>query len=269
VILGVSEGTGAAIARAVSRDLGLSVFGVHRGRHQPQADALEQEIKSLGRRAVFSIADASTVDGAERGAEAILAAAGPRSVRLLVHSLASASLGLFASGDQRQVVPRQIHRTFEVMAHSFVYWTQAILASDLLAPSARLLGLGNTLSESMIHNCGLVAASKAALEMYVRCLALELGPRGHRVNLLKFPTVNTPAVRKVYGEDAMDRIERVHRQMTPAGRMCTVEEVARFTCVLAGEAGEWFNGATIDYTGGMTLALADLLLHPHPDSTAR
>ena len=102
----------------------------------------------------------------------------------------------------------------------------------------------------MVHNCGLIGAAKAALEMYVRCLARELGPRGHRVNLLKFPTVNTPAVRTVYGEASMDRIERVHREMIPAGRMCTVEDVARFVSVLAGDAGEWFNGATIDYTGG-------------------
>jgi len=260
VILGVSEGTGAAVARAVTRELGLSFFGVHRGRHQLQADALERELAERGRRAVFRVGDASTAESAATFADALLEAAGPRSVRLFVHSIAGASLGYFASGDQHQVVPRQIQRTFDAMAHSFIYWTQALLARDLLAPSARLLGLGNTLGESLIHNCGVIAASKAALEMYVRCLAVELGPRGHRVNLLKFPTVNTPAVRKVYGEDAMDHIERVHRQMIPAGRMCTVEDVARFTCVLAGDAGEWFNGATIDFTGGMTLALADLLL---------
>ena len=39
-----------------------------------------------------------------------------------------------------------------------------------------------------------MASAKAALETYVRCLALELGPRGYRVNLLKFSTVVTPAV---------------------------------------------------------------------------
>jgi NAD(P)-dependent dehydrogenase (short-subunit alcohol dehydrogenase family) len=260
VILGASEGTGAAIARAIARDPGFDLFGVHRGNHRPQADALAREVKALGRRVVLRVADAGTAEGAASGADALLAAAGPRSVRLFVHSLASASLGYFASGGREQVVPRQIQKTFDVMAHSFIYWTQEMLARDLLAPSARLLGLGNTLADSMVHTCGLVAAAKSALEMYVRCLALELGPRGYRINLLKFPTVNTPAARKVYGEELMAQIEHVHRRMIPAGRMCTVEEVARVVSLLASDAGEWFNGATIDYTGGITLGLADLLL---------
>ena len=184
-----------------------------------------------------------------------------------MHSLASASLGRLAAGGAEVLSPRQIQKTFDVMAHSFVYWTQELLARDMLAPSARLLGLGNTLSESLILNCGLIAAAKAALETYVRCLALELGPQGYRVNLLKFPTVNTHAVRKVYGEEAMDHVERVHRRMIPAGRMCTVEEVARVVAFLASDAGEWFNGATIDYTGGMTLGLADILIRD--DGSAR
>jgi hypothetical protein len=37
--------------------------------------------------------------------------------------------------------------------------------------------------------------------------------------------------------------------------MCTVQEVARFVSVLLGEDVDWFNGATIDFTGGMTLRL--------------
>jgi NAD(P)-dependent dehydrogenase (short-subunit alcohol dehydrogenase family) len=74
--------------------------------------------------------------------------------------------------------------------------------------------------------------------------------------------VVTPAVRKVYGDAALSRIVATHLRMIPAGRMCSVEEVARFVTVLAGDAGEWFNGATIDYSGGLTLGLADLLLAP-------
>jgi hypothetical protein len=50
--------------------------------------------------------------------------------------------------------------------------------------------------------------------------------------------------------------------MNPAGRMCTVQEVARFVSVLLGDDVDWFNGATIDFTGGMTLRLLDLVLNP-------
>jgi NAD(P)-dependent dehydrogenase (short-subunit alcohol dehydrogenase family) len=259
VVLGVSDGTGAAVARAVARDPGLDVFGLHRGRHPAEAAAVEADVTALGRRAVVHVADAGTAEGARAGAEAVLAAAGPRSVRLLVHAISGASMGRLVTGSPR-VAPRQVEKTFDAMAHSFLYWAQELVARDLLAPSARLLGLTNPLDDSLVHGLGLVAASKAALEAYVRVLALELGPLGHRVNLLKFSTVVTPAVRRVYGE-ALDRVVKAHERMIPAGRLGTVDEVGRLVSVLAGNAGEWFNGATIDYSGGLSLGLADLILN--------
>jgi NAD(P)-dependent dehydrogenase (short-subunit alcohol dehydrogenase family) len=261
VILGVSAGTGAAIARAVARDPGLHVFGAHRGHHPDDAAEVERSVIAAGRRVQMWVADAGNAEAASKGADALLAAAGPKSVRLFVHSIANASLGRLASQDKEQVVPRQIHKTFDSMAHSFVYWTQELRARDLLAPGARLLGLTNPLDQSLLHNGALISASKAALEIYVRHLAFELGPEGHRVNLLKFPTVITPAVRKVYSPPVLARLEAVHQRMIPAGRMCTLEEVAAFISVLAGDHAEWFNGATIDFTGGMTQSLLDLVLN--------
>lgn len=260
VVLGASAGTGAEIARAVARNPGLDVFGTHRGHHAESAAAVTADIESAGRQAVMLTGDAGSAEGAAHGAQALLEAAGARSVRLFVHSLASASLGRFASGREDQLVARQVHKTFDVMAHSFVFWVQELLALDLLAPGARLLGLTNPLDESLILDCGLIAATKAALETYVKALAAELGPRGFRVNLLKFSTVITPAMRTVYSHEAMAHIEAVHRRLLPAGRMCTTEEVARVVSFLAGPDAEFFNGATVDFSGGMSLKLADLML---------
>ncbi len=182
-----------------------------------------------------------------------------------MHSISGASLGRFLPTAPDAFTPRHIEKTFNYLAHSFAYWAQALYALDLLAPGARLLGLTNVLHDSLLNNTGLVAASKAALQMYVRHLAIELGPAGHRVNLLKFGTVATPAVRAVMGPEAMRRLEEVHRAMIPAGRILTGEDVAQFVSILAREETHWLNGATIDYTGGMTLRLLDMVLNP--DST--
>lgn len=262
VILGVSSGTGAAIAEQVAKDPGLNVFGMHRGRYQHSADEVEAKVQALDRRAVMRVADAGSPEGAAQGAEALLAAAGPKSVRLFVHSIASASVGRFLDPEGKDLVPRQFEKTFDAMAHSFVYWAQALHRRDLLAPGARLLGLTNPLSESTLHNSGLIAAAKGALEMYVRHLAMEMGPLGHRVNLLKFGTVVTPALRHVFDEDAIRHVERVHAQMIPAGRLVTLDEVAAFVTTLCSDQAAWFNGATIDFTGGMTHHLLDLLINP-------
>ncbi|MFB1484392.1 SDR family NAD(P)-dependent oxidoreductase [Corallococcus sp. RDP092CA] len=262
LILGASSGTGAAIAEAVARRPGLNVFGVHRGRYPDTARALELRVRDLGRDVHLRQADASTPEAAEAGADELLQRAGPRSVKLFVHAIAGASVGRFLSEGPDRLHPRRLQRTFDCMAHSFVYWAQSLVKRDLLAPDARLLGLQNPLDETHLGNTGLISAAKAALEMYVRHLAMELGPKGHRVNLLKFGTVMTPALRHVYSPEALARLEERHAAMNPAGRMATLDDVARFVTVLVGDDAAWFNGATIDFTGGMTLRLLDLVLNP-------
>ena len=262
VILGASSGTGAAIARAVAVELGLNVFGVHRGNHLAGAAAVVRDVESVGRRAVMRVADAGSASGAEEGVQQLRDVVRPCNVALMVHALANASVGRLIDPDGRDLAPRQVEKTFDSMAHSFVYWTRALYRQNLLARNARILGLTNPLTESTLRNCGLIAASKAALEMYVRHLAMDLGPQGYRVNLLKFGTVVTPALRHVFGEEAVRRSEAVHARMIPAGRMVTVEEVAAFVVTLCTERAAWFNGATIDFTGGMTNHLLELLVNP-------
>lgn len=267
VVLGVSSGTGAAVATQVARDPGYHIFGMHRGRYPEQAAEVEAQIRSCGKRAEFFKANAGTVEGVKNGIEGLRQQIPPRSVKLFVHSIASASVGRFLDPDDKDLVPRQFENTFDVMAHSFVYWVQALFRNDLLAPEARILGLTNMLSESTLMNAGLIAASKAALEMYVRHLAMELGPFGHRVNLLKFATVMTPALEHVLSEDTLKQLERVHARMIPAGRMLELEEVARFISVLCEDASSWFNGATIDFTGGMTHHLLDIVFNELKDAS--
>jgi len=48
--------------------------------------------------------------------------AGPASAALLVHSIASASLGHFLSTRGDALHPKQFEKTFNYMAHSFAYW---------------------------------------------------------------------------------------------------------------------------------------------------
>jgi NAD(P)-dependent dehydrogenase (short-subunit alcohol dehydrogenase family) len=141
VVLGASCGTGAAVARAVAADPGLEVFGVHRGHHEEKAQRLCRDVASLGRRIHLRRAEAGSPESAAEGADELLRVAGPRRVKLFVHSIANASVGRLVSGQADQLRPPQFHKTLESMASSFVYWTQELLARDLLAPGALLLGL--------------------------------------------------------------------------------------------------------------------------------
>lgn len=259
VILGCSTGTGAAIARALAVDPGLNVFGVHRGHYAKEADLLVEELRTSKRQVHFHVGDAGRAESARECAAILSEIAGPGSVRCAVHALSGASLGHFLDTHGDGFLPRQFEKTFDYLAHSFAYWGRLLHEMNLLAPNARLLGLTNLLHDSLVENCGLIAAAKAALQVYVRHLALELGPLGHRVNLLKFGTAVTPALTSVLGPEGMARLERQNQKLIPAGRSCTLEEVGRLASYLARDESDWFNGATIDFTGGMTLKLLDLV----------
>jgi NAD(P)-dependent dehydrogenase (short-subunit alcohol dehydrogenase family) len=262
LILGASTGSGAAIARAVAGNPGLHIVGFHRGHYPDDARALERDVEAAGRRIELHALDAGLPDQISACVDLVARGTGARRIALVVHALSGASLGHFLPTRGDAFTPRQFEKTFNYLAHSFAHWARALHERDLLAPGAQLLGLTNVLHDQILHNCGLVAAAKAALETYVRYLAVELGPFGHRVNLLQYGTVITPALRTVMGPQALARMEATHRDMIPAGRMCTVEEVGDFVSLLMSPACGWFNGATIDITGGMTLRLFDMVLPP-------
>lgn len=58
--------------------------------------------------------------------------------------------------------------------------------------------------------------------------------------------------------------------VVPAGRILQIEEVGELIALLAGEEMGWFNGATLDFTGGETQSLWDYIVHQNnADPTQR
>ncbi len=261
LVLGASCGTGGAIARALALDPGLNIFGIHRGNHPEGANEVRESVLACGRKIHFRIGDAGTLEGVQAGADELQAVTGPHSIAFVVHSLANASVGRLASGAADQVTPRQVYKTFDSMAHSYLFWTQELLERKLLAPGAHILGLTNWMTDSVLPGAALIAATKEVLGVYTRHLARELGPLGYRVNLLKFGGVFTPAVEKTFGEARLQRLRQVLGRLATSHQISTADEVARFVSILASDASARFNGATIDFTGGESQGFFDVIMN--------
>lgn len=260
IVLGASTGVGALIAHRLAADCDLDVLGLHRGNWPDDAAALAAQIESAGRTCRMRTADARTAETAEAVADDLLARLGPRSIKAVVHSIASASVGML-TGPNR-VHPKQVVATFERMAHSFVYWVQALDDRDLLAPQASIIGLTNLMPDAVVRGAALIAASKAALDTYVRHLAFELAPRGHRVNLVKFGLVVTPAVEQTFPPDRIDHLAASMARATFSRKLTQPDEVARFVAWLVSDAGAVFNGALVDLTCGEGTSFFDAVIYP-------
>lgn len=254
VVLGCSVGSGAAVVEALALKSGLDVVGLHRGNHPEEAGALRATVGAAGRRFVEVVADAGRPDAIHELAGRVQDVTGRGAVRICVHSLADASVGLVVSEEpRRQLHPRQIIKTFDTMAHSFLYWGQELHHRGLMEPGGQLLALLNFLDQFTARGFCAIGASKAALGAYVRYMGAELAP-AMRVNALRFGAAKTFAFARMPNSDAaLQRLAGVN----PMGRVTRVEDVGDFVSLMTDPRCAWLNGATVDFDGGEMAQLAE------------
>jgi enoyl-[acyl-carrier protein] reductase III len=101
----------------------------------------------------------------------------------------------------------------------------------------------------VLDNYALVGASKAALEALVRYLAVELAPRGIRVNAVSAGVVETGALEHFPNREAM--LEMGVRN--PTGRLVSPEDVAALVTFLCSPEAEMIRGQTLVVDGGWSL----------------
>lgn len=252
LILGVSSGFGAASAIALARR-GMNIVGVHldRAATMPEADKTRKAIETCGVEAHFFNVNAvdperrldvisflkDKLDGTEHGR-----------VSLLLHSLAFGSLRpLIGSSTEQPVTEAQLAMTMNVMASSLVFWAQDLIASGMMRENGTIIALTSSGARRVLPNYGPVSAAKAALESYCRQLAFELGPSGISVNAIEAGVTDTPALRKIPGNET---IMRHALERNPRRRLTRAEDVAEVVTMLATLSSNWINGDTIRVDGG-------------------
>jgi enoyl-[acyl-carrier protein] reductase III len=224
---------------------GLNIFGVHMDRREtlPLAEEAQRNIRELGREVRFFNVNAADEEKRREVIEAI--AEQGAEIQVLFHSLAFGALKpLTGEGAAAQ---RQLEMTADVMGHSLVYWVQDVLAKGLMPAGARIYAMTSEGSNKAIPQYGPVCAAKAILEAHIRQLALELAPLGITANAILAGVTDTPALRKIPGND---RLMAYAQARNPNGRLTTPVDVAKCVAVLMHENTYWMTGNTIRVDGG-------------------
>ena len=248
VILGASSGFGAATCRKLA-GRGINIYGVHLDRKSGMESVkmLVEDLKKSNVKVRFN--NMSATDSNKRQ-EVIreLKELGNIRIKILMHSLAFGALKPFLHNNIDDYLrPNQIEMTLDVMANSLVYWTQDLFKENLLKRGSQVFAMTSSGGRRQWKSYGAVSAAKAALESYCRQLALELSGYGIAVNSIQAGVTDTPALRKIPGNDIMIKNAL---QINPGGRLTVPQDVAKSISLIGSSEETWMTGNIIRIDGG-------------------
>jgi enoyl-[acyl-carrier protein] reductase III len=241
LITGSSRGIGRALALTLARQ-GCSLV-INYKRNEALAQEVVRESATLGVRAIAVQADVEEPAAIDR-----LFARAEAEYGRLDYFVSNAAASAFKS--IMDLKPHHLDRTFAMNVRAFVLGAQH--AARLMQPGGRIVALSSYGSAHAFPMYANLGAAKAALESWVRGMALEFAPRGVNVNAVSGGIVDTESLSYFYGVPGMPPLETVLARV-PKARAGTAQEVADVVTFLLSPASEYITGQTIVVDGGLSI----------------
>jgi NAD(P)-dependent dehydrogenase (short-subunit alcohol dehydrogenase family) len=229
VVTGGASGIGAATARRFARAGARVVIG-------DVADATEVA-REIGGLALAT--DVSREAEVERLLETALRSYGRLDV--LVNNA-----GIGAGGVLAELREADLDANLNVNLKSVVWGIKH--AAPRIADGGSIMSTASLAGAIGAPSYGAYVASKAAIIGVTKTAALELAPRGVRVNCVCPATIDTPMARN----DAGSVEARIAALLHPLGRMGRPEEVAALFHFLAADESAFITGLAIAIDGGLS-----------------
>ncbi|WP_424467410.1 SDR family NAD(P)-dependent oxidoreductase [Pseudoclavibacter helvolus] len=230
VVTGAASGIGAAVVERLLAG-GISVIAADRAwpadaPDQPGLQRVVLDVRDpVGWTAVAELAAAST------------AAAGA------LAGLVNAA-GITRRARLPKVTTEDFELAFAVNATGPALGIQAL--APLMGSGASIVNVGSAAAVTA-HYAVAYAASKWALRGITKTAAMELGPRGIRVNIVHPGYIETPMT-----ASAPEAFRDINTELTPLGRTGSPAEVADVIASLLSSATSFMTGAELAIDGGLT-----------------
>jgi enoyl-[acyl-carrier protein] reductase III len=235
VVTGGTRGIGKTIAlRLASEGAARVVLGYMR--NDAAAEAAAEEVREAG-------ADPLLVRGNVASDKVIaeLASHGPYAV--VVHNAATGVIKPALETEDK-------HWDWTLNANARALLSLARACAPDMESGSSIVAISSLGAQRVLANYVLVGTSKAALESVVRYLAVELSPRGIRVNAVSAGVVETEALDHFPNREEMLRSGRTR---TPAGRLVEPDDIAGAVAFLCSPDAQMVRGHTLIVDGGHSL----------------
>jgi 3-oxoacyl-[acyl-carrier protein] reductase len=255
LVTGGTGGLGTAVCRALARPGDAVAVGYHTRRRE--AELLAGELDRSGAAAFSLYLDVT--EPSQIQAAVALATHRMGGLDVLVNGAAQNADGLLGDLD-----PAAIARVYAVNVAGAMHCIQAALPGLLLSGRGRIINFSSVLAARSSSGTSIYAGTKGAIEALTRAIAVELGPKGVRVNAVAPGYVNAGL-----GRRPLEAIGERIRTLVPARRPGTAEEIAAVVAFLVSEGAAYVNGAVIPVDGGLLAGSRSQAGPPAPVAEAR
>jgi len=158
--------------------------------------------------------------------------------------------GIIASGTIENTTLSDYDLMMNINVRSVFQLTQLALPS-IIERKGNIVNVSSVTGLRAFPNVFAYCISKAAVDQFTRCAALELAPKGVRVNAVNPGVVRTNLHRNSgMSEDAYAAFVERSKMTHPIGRVGDPEEIADLILFLASSKAGWITGVTYSIDGG-------------------
>lgn len=240
IVTGASSGIGRATALLFAKN-GASVIAV--GRNQKELSGLREDAQGAEGSVKVHLADIREHSQVERLVNDTVQNFGQ--IDVLVNSA-----GIIMNGTIETTTLDDWDKMFDINLRSLFFMTQKCIP-HLEKTKGNIVNVSSVAGTRAFPNVLAYCVSKSGVDQLTRCAALELAPKGIRVNAVN-PGVIVSNLHKRGGmaDEDYDKFLENSKNTHPLGRVGEASEVAELIYFLASEKAAWITGATYEIDGG-------------------
>ncbi|XP_049311843.1 uncharacterized oxidoreductase TM_0325 [Bactrocera dorsalis] len=240
IVTGASSGIGAATAEAFAK-AGAKVVLI--GRNEANLKTTEAACKAANSKAELLLITADVTVDAERIINTTIDRFGQLDV--LVNNA-----GIFEGGNILDIDVDQFDRLMNTNMRSIFLLTK-LAAPHLIKTKGNIVNVSSASGLRANHAMSTYCCSKAAVDQFTRCIALDLASQNVRVNSVNPGIIVTDIFRYSGPSPAeLDEFYKRLKKMHPLGRVGEPKEVALAIVFLASDSTSFITGANLPIDGG-------------------